>query len=483
MVIKIGNNQLFFNIEVKKLSIYKTPLYLCVFILFLGCKSSSSEDKPEVVIVVEPPVETPVELPKQDITCLGLAKLNFGNATATNELTDYVASRVIDGSFLPESRWSSLETDQHLILTLADFSLVKGISISWLNNDQRSYSYDIEVSKDNETWTSVLANQMTDSSTTRSQFVEIPEHSSQYIKIIPKGSNIDNANNIVEVEAFGCLADVSSSIELTDWYLSIPVDEATNTKAESIYESRLNNDYFNAQFFFLNTDGGLVFRAPIEGAKTSTNTKYTRTELREMLRRGNTNINVQGVNKNNWVFSSAPDNDLDAAGGVDGELIAELAVNHVTETGDKSQVGRVIIGQIHANNDEPIRVYYRKLPQNNKGSIYLAHEIEGGDDIYYELIGNRSQSATNPENGITLNERFGYQIKVVGNSLTLTITREGQADVSQTVDMTNSGYDQGGQYMYFKAGVYNQNNTGDVKDYVQATFYKITNSHTGYQAE
>ncbi|AWB59484.1 polysaccharide lyase family 7 protein [Colwellia sp. Arc7-D] len=311
----------------------------------------------------------------------------------------------------------------------------------------------------------------------------MPEHSSQYIKIIPKGSNIDNANNIVEVEAFGCLADVSSSIELTDWYLSIPVDEATNTKAESIYESRLNNDYFNAQFFFLNTDGGLVFRAPIEGAKTSTNTKYTRTELREMLRRGNTNINVQGVNKNNWVFSSAPDNDLDAAGGVDGELIAELAVNHVTETGDKSQVGRVIIGQIHANNDEPIRVYYRKLPQNNKGSIYLAHEIEGGDDIYYELIGNRSQSATNPENGITLNERFGYQIKVVGNSLTLTITREGQADVSQTVDMTNSGYDQGGQYMYFKAGVYNQNNTGDVKDYVQATFYKITNSHTGYQAE
>jgi poly(beta-D-mannuronate) lyase len=46
--------------------------------------------------------------------------------------------------------------------------------------------------------------------------------------------------------------------------------------------------------------------------------------------------------------------------------------------------------------------------------------------------------------------------------------------------MTNSGYDEGGQYLYFKAGVYNQNNTGDPKDYVQATFYKIENSHTGY---
>ena len=465
------------------MSNYKTPLYLCIFILFLGCKSSSTSEEPEVVIVTEPPVETPIELPKQDITCSGLAKLNFVDALATNELTNYAASQAIDGRFLPESRWSSLEASQQLILTLEKFSLVKGVSLTWLNTDQRSYTYDVEVSKDNETWTSVVADQITEASTTRSQFVEIPEHSAQYIKIIPKGSNIDNANNIVEVEAFGCLADISSTIELTDWYLSIPVDEASNTKAESIYESRLSNDYFNAEFFFLNTDGGLVFRAPIEGTKTSTNTKYTRTELREMLRRGDTNIKVQGVNKNNWVFSSAPNNDLDAAGGVDGELIAELAVNHVTETGDKSQVGRVIIGQIHANNDEPIRVYYRKLPQNNKGSIYLAHEIEGGEDIYYELIGNRSQSATNPENGITLNERFSYKIKVVGHSLTLTIIRPGQADVSQTVDMANSGYDQGGQYMYFKAGVYNQNNTGNNKDYVQATFYKIVNSHDGYQSK
>ena len=36
------------------------------------------------------------------------------------------------------------------------------------------------------------------------------------------------------------------------------------------------------------------------------------------------------------------------------------------------------------------------------------------------------------------------------------------------------------QYMYFKAGVYNQNNTGLDIDYVQATFYDITNTHTNY---
>ena len=438
---------------------------------------------PPSIPPVEAPIESPVAPINSDITCTGLAKLNIVKANATDSLATYTANQVIDAKFLPESRWSSLENSAQLILSLENFSLVKGLSITWLNTDQRSYSYDVEISKDNQIWTSVVADQITDALTTRSQFIGIAEHSAQYIKIIPKGSNIDNTNNIIEVEAFGCSEDVSSTIELTDWYLSIPVDERLNTKAESIYESHLNNNYFNAEFFFMNNEGGIVFRCPIEGAKTSTNTKYTRTEFREMLRRGDTNINVKGVNKNNWVFSSAPENDLEAAGGVDGELIAELAVNHVTETGDKSQVGRVIIGQIHANNDEPIRVYYRKLPGNNKGSIYLAHEIEGGDDIYYELIGNRSQSATDPENGIALNERFGYQIKVVANLLTLTITRAGKADVTQVVDMTNSGYDQGGQYMYFKAGAYNQNNTGNTKDYVQTTFYKISNSHTGYQEQ
>ena len=48
-----------------------------------------------------------------------------------------------------------------------------------------------------------------------------------------------------------------------------------------------------------------------------------------MLRRGNTDFVTKGVGGNNWVFSSAPVAAQDAAGGVDGELTATLAVNHV----------------------------------------------------------------------------------------------------------------------------------------------------------
>ena len=94
------------------------------------------------------------------------------------------------------------------------------------------------------------------------------------------------------------------------------------------------------------------------------------------------------------------------------------------------------------------------------------------------MIGSRSSSATNPTDGIALNEKFSYKIKTVNNLLTVTISRPGKTDVTKTVDMSNSGYDVGGQYMYFKAGVYNQNNTGNADDYVQATFYKLEKSHT-----
>jgi len=419
---------------------------------------------------------------QEDILCNGLSKLNFIQAIASDEVSAYDASNTIDSNFMPESRWSTAKNEQSLFLTLASPALIKGISITWLNNDNRSYTYELEVSKDQETWITVLSSQLSNALSTRAEYIAITEHTANYLNIRVNGNTLDDNNHIVEVEAFGCKMDTASSIELDDWYLSIPVDDNLYSKAQSIKESTLTNDYFNAEFFFLDVNGGLVFRAPIEGAKTSTNTSYTRTELREMLRRGNTSISTQGINENNWVFSSASNEEQQAAGGIDGELLAELAVNYVTQTGDRSQIGRVIIGQIHANDDEPIRVYYRKLPENDKGAIYLAHEILGGDDIYYELIGTRSKSATNPENGIKLNERFTYRISVVANQLTFTLSRSQQEDVSAIIDMSNSGYDLGGQYMYFKVGVYNQNNTGEPKDYVQATFYKIDNSHTGYMA-
>ncbi|PAW12773.1 alginate lyase [Vibrio sp. V1B] len=279
----------------------------------------------------------------------------------------------------------------------------------------------------------------------------------------------------------------SDNFDLLDWKLDLPVDDNGNASgdAQEVKEDELSSGYENTEFFYTGDDGGLVFISPVEGATTSSNTKYTRSEMREMLRRGDTSISTTGITKNNWVFASAPADDQDASGGVDGVLEATLAVNAVTTTGDSNQIGRVIVGQIHANNDEPIRLYYRLLPGHSKGSLYFAHEPNADaspdDEQFINLIGSSADDASEPSDGIALNELFFYRIEVQGNQLIVTIQRDDHEDVTETVDMSTSGYDVGGQYMYFKAGVYNQNNSGDPTDYVQATFYYLTNSHEGYE--
>ncbi|TLU61843.1 cyclic nucleotide-binding protein [Thalassotalea litorea] len=467
---KVDKSQL---LEKQIMKRFTQLVFFSLISLFItGCNSSSEPEKP----VDKTPVEqTPVET--QEVICSPLARLPTIAASASAELESNAPSFAIDGQFLVESQWRVATDNQEIVLTLDKMSLVKGLSILWDNPDQRSYSFEAYTSQDEVNWVSVLAPSTSDPQSNRAQYTQLSESTAKYIKLVVLGNSIDTEHGLIEIESFGCVSSSASQIELADWYLSIPVDENLYSKAKSIKEDELKDGYFNHEFFFEDIEGGLVFRAPVSGAKTSSNTKYTRTELREMLRRGDTSISTQGVNENNWVFSSAPQDDLDQAGGIDGELYAELEVNHVTTTGEQWQIGRVIIGQIHANDDEPIRVYYRKLPDNERGSIYLAHEILGGDDIYFEVLGNRSQSADNPVNGIGLEERFAYRIKVIGNELTFTLIREGQDDIRQIIDMTDSGYDQGGQYMYFKAGVYNQNNTGEAQDYVEATFYKIDNSH------
>jgi hypothetical protein len=200
-----------------------------------------------------------------------------------------------------------------------------------------------------------------------------------------------------------------------------------------------------------------------------------------MLRRGNSSIKTQrhdaSPNKNNWVLSSAPPRSQLAAAAVDGKLTATLAVNHVTTSGTSSQVGRVVIGQIHAHKDEPIRLYYRKLPGHSRGSIYAAHELSKGDEIYVDLIGSRSSKALDPNDGIALDEKFSYVIDARGHQLTVSIFQQEKLRAKHSFDLTDSGYDAAKEYMYFKAGVYNQNNSGDPQDYVQATFYQLNNEH------
>ncbi len=277
----------------------------------------------------------------------------------------------------------------------------------------------------------------------------------------------------------------SGNFELIDWKLDLPIDSNGNFfgSSDTIGERELA-DAYESDFFYTGHDGGLVMMAPVVGA-TTPSASFTRTELREMLRRGDTSISTRGAgdipNGNNWALSSQPAAAQADAGGVDGALRVTMAVNNVTTTGSSGQVGRIIIGQIHAKSDEPIRLYYRKLPSNSRGVIYADHEISGGADVRFEIIGDSSNSASNPTDGFELNERFTYEIIADGNFLTVNIYDDMGNIVGFTdIDMSASGYDVLNDFMYFKVGAYHVNNTADPAEIAQVTIYELTNTHVGY---
>lgn len=280
-------------------------------------------------------------------------------------------------------------------------------------------------------------------------------------------------------------AKPSENFDLADWKLDTPFNESGGFEGiQAGVQDYEIAGYEHPIYFYTGADGGLVMRSPVIGAKTSVNARYTRTELREMLRRGDRSISTRGSgdrpNLNNFAFSSAPISAQQSAGGVDGRLRVTLAVNAVTTTGANNQVGRLIIGQIHAKDDEPIRLYYRKLPNNTHGSIYARHEPVGQDDVNFDMIGGVSSSLPNPDNGIMLDEIFTYEIIARGNFLDVVILQEDTILAEQTIDMTNSGYDVEDDFMYFKAGVYHVNDTADPEEYAQVTIYELKNSHEGY---
>ncbi len=258
------------------------------------------------------------------------------------------------------------------------------------------------------------------------------------------------------------------NFDLTYWKLTRPNQQERDA-------DQLSTGYsVDGEFYTNPTTGAMVFWCPNDGATGGST--YPRNELREMMRRLDTSIPTQGINKNNWVFSSSTMANQEAAGGVDGIMTATCAVDHVSLTSDEfRKVGRTIVGQIHASDDEPCRIYYRKLPGHTKGSIYFAHEPTTGAEQWYDMIGSRDDNAPDPVDGVALGEKFSYEIKAIGNLLTVTIMREGKDDVVREVDMTNSGFQD--DWMYFKAGNYNQNNAGDPDEYAQVSFYALDVTH------
>lgn len=238
----------------------------------------------------------------------------------------------------------------------------------------------------------------------------------------------------------------SANFDLRHWKLTLPSGDEISTVV-------LNSGYAHAEAFYTDRrTGGLVFRSP-NIAGTTRNSQYSRSELREMREpEGPANAKA-----NNWTTAEG------------GSLRATLRIDHVSTTGEPRKVGRVVIGQIHGEGAEPVRLYYEKRPTESTGRIYAGMDSASNRNSWSpDIVSNDAGG------GIALGEVFTYEIRLSGLELMLQlVTEDGLSGTyRRTID---PGYQ--GTRLYFKAGVYNQNDTGDVSDYVQATFFNLRVVH------
>ena len=285
----------------------------------------------------------------------------------------------------------------------------------------------------------------------------------------------------------------SRNFDLRFWKLTL-------NDSREIKDDLSESPYEKPGQFFTGSDGAMVFRNPsADGKPTSSGTKYTRVELREMLRGSERWWEANGDGskypktfdyRNNWVWGSASSSKKRIAGGVNGIMEATLKVDRVSTTTriEDYKVGRIVIGQIHSRGDEPIRLYYHKIPGNKYGGIYYAHEpTNNKPEQWINLIGNyveegASGGRTIPfdnisdNEGIELGEEFGYKIEIDDDDLIVEIyDKKGKTIADDKYDMKGSGYDD--LWVYFKAGCYSQNVATKSNDYDQVSFYKLDVKH------
>ncbi|MDA8595652.1 polysaccharide lyase family 7 protein [Flavobacteriaceae bacterium] len=187
------------------------------------------------------------------------------------------------------------------------------------------------------------------------------------------------------------------------------------------------------------------------------------------------------------------------------KLSASLKVMNVSTTGDARVAASysVVVGQIHSadgHENEPLKIFYKKFPGHQKGSVFWHYEIntEGADNSGrwdyssavwgndFSVVGPTEDSyPLEPQDGIALGETFSYTIEVKSDGIMyLTFSSPGHETKTFTKNLIESEYTQTkdipeqtkelfvsigqgglerataylGEGLFFKLGAYNQTN-------------------------
>ena len=104
----------------------------------------------------------------------------------------------IDKNSAAESRWASAG-EQWIHYRIGDKPLnVDSVTIQFWNGDTRKFKFDLAVSVDGQTWTTVLKDGQSSGQTREAETFSFAATSARFIKFLGHGSSANNYNHIVE---------------------------------------------------------------------------------------------------------------------------------------------------------------------------------------------------------------------------------------------------------------------------------------------
>ena len=205
-------------------------------------------------------------------------------------------------------------------------------------------------------------------------------------------------------------------------------------------------DYSDERFFYtIHDEQGdwVVFKSP-NGGNTHGTYNNTRTELAQLKK-----------------WSPMTENKMNAT----------LKVMNVSESGDARVAATyaVVVGQIHSadgHENEPLKIFYKKFPDHQKGSVFWNYEIntKGSNDGRWDystavwghdfsVVGPDSSTyPEEPQDGIALGEEFSYEVNVYEGIMYLTFTSEGHEPKTFTKNLLKSDFAKKSDKFVIKAG-------------------------------
>ncbi len=127
-----------------------------------------------------------VELPVSSVT----ASAHDGN----------VPENTLDNDFA--TRWSADGDGQWIQYDLGSSYTVAYVSIAWYKGDERTYSFDIEVSEDASNWIQVFSGNSSGSTLQQEDF-DFADTSSRYVRYIGHMNSYNTWNSVTEVDIYG----------------------------------------------------------------------------------------------------------------------------------------------------------------------------------------------------------------------------------------------------------------------------------------